>query len=99
MAKAGPLTYNAHRGELLVREVGPQAAAQPPRTLSFAGGESRLVVEGVPDGTDGAKLVTQYFASHPDEAALSPRVFAFRFHPDEGPEFTFYAIEDRRRRR
>jgi hypothetical protein len=97
MAKAGPLTYNAHRGELQVREIGADAAAQEPRVLAFDGGESRLVVEGIPDGTDGAKIVAQFFAKHPPQAGLTRRFFTFRFFAKDKSEFTFYAIEDDRR--
>lgn len=99
MAKAGPLTYNAHRGELQVRDIGPDSSSQPPRVLSFDGGDSRLVVEGIANGTDGAKLVTQYFAAHPEAEAKAPRVFAFRVFAKDGSEFAFYAIEDTRRKR
>jgi len=99
MASAGPLTYNAHRGELEVREIGPDASAQPPRVLSFEGGDSRLVVEGIAGGTDGAKLVTQYFTAHPPEEGRQPRVFAFRLFAKDDSEFMFYAIEAVGRRR
>jgi hypothetical protein len=99
MAKAGPLTYNAHRGSLQVREIGPQAAEQAPREVSFDGGESRLVVESIPVGTDGAKLVTPYFEARPELQADPPRVFSFRFVAKDGSEFVFYAIEDRRKKR
>ncbi len=97
MAKSGPLTYNTHRGELQVREIGPGAATQAPRVLSFDGGDSRLVVEGIPTGTDGAKLVAQFFATHPDQEGLARRIFSFRFFARDGSEFTFFAIEDDRR--
>ncbi len=95
-ALAGPLTYNAHRGELRVRPIGADGPA--PATLVFDGGEARMMVESVPDGTDGAKLVTQFFAEHPprpDEPTR--RLFTLRFYPREGEPFTFIAIEDDRR--
>jgi hypothetical protein len=97
MAKAGPLVYNAHRGELLLREIGGDAGAQAPRVLAFDGGDSRLVVEGIPDGSDGAKLLTQFFAKHPPQEGINRRYFTFRFFAKDGSEFTFYAIEDDRR--
>ena len=97
MAKAGPLTYNAHRGELQVREIGADAALLSPRVLAFDGGDSRLVVEGVPDGTDGAKVVAQFFAKHPPQEGHARRFFTFRFFAKDESEFTFYAIEDDRR--
>jgi hypothetical protein len=98
MAKAGPLTYNAHRGELQVRDIGPDSSAQPPRVLSFDGGDSRVVVEGIPAGTDGAKLLTQYFAAHPDVEAKGPRTFAFHVFAKDGSDFAFYAIEESARK-
>jgi hypothetical protein len=98
MAAAGPLTYNAHRGELEVREIGPDSSAKSPQVLSFDGGDSRMVVEGLAAGTDGAKLVNQYFAAHPPEAGHAPRVFRFRVFAKDGSEFQFYGIEDNGRR-
>ncbi len=99
MAKAGPLTYNAHRGGLQVHEIGGDAAAQTPRAVSFDGDDSRLVVEGVPAGTDGSKLITQYFAKHPAPEGELRRYFTFRFFAKDESEFTFYAIEDTPRRK
>jgi len=96
-AKAGPLTYNAHRGELFAREIGPDAAKAEPRVLSFDGGDSRLVVESVPNGTDGAKVVSQFFEKHPPNPELPRRIYMFRFSPKDGGDFTFIAIEDDRR--
>jgi hypothetical protein len=95
-ALSGPLTYNAHRGELRVRGIGADAA--PQNVLSFEGGDARMVVEPVSDGTDGAKLVTQFLAERPPRAnEPQRRLFSFRFHPREGEPFTFIAIEDDRR--
>lgn len=96
-AKSGPLTYNSHRGELTVRETGVDAAGKAPVVLAFDGGDSRLVVETVQDGTDGAKLVNQFFEKNPPKEGLTRRIFAFRFFAKDGSEFTFYAIEDDRR--
>jgi hypothetical protein len=97
-ALAGPLTYNAHRGELRVRAIGAEAPASEPSALSFEGGDARLLVENVPDGTDGAKLITQFLAAHPPRPDQpTRRFFTFRFFPREGEPFTFIAIEDDRR--
>jgi hypothetical protein len=96
-ALAGPLTYNAHRGELRVRTIGPDAPAEP-RVLQFDGGDARMQLENVPDGTDGAKLVHQFLAAHPPKPGQPDRrVFTFRFYPREGEPFTFIGIEDDRR--
>ncbi|MEX2205637.1 MAG: hypothetical protein WEF50_05350 [Myxococcota bacterium] len=99
MASAGPLTFNSHRGELEVRAIGAEAGAEPPRVVSFEGGDSRIVVEGIPGGTDGAKLVNRYLEAHPPEAGRVPRVFKFRVIAKDASEFVFYAIEDSGRRR
>lgn len=99
MASAGPLTFNAHRGELEVRPIGAEGGAEPARVVSFDGGDSRLVVEGIPAGTDGAKLVTRYFEAHPPEEGHVPRLFKFRVVAKDESEFAFYAIEDNSRRR
>jgi hypothetical protein len=99
MASSGPLTYNAHRGELEVRAIGAEAGAEPPRVVPFDGGDSRIVVEGIPGGTDGAKLVSRYLETHPPEEGRVPRVFTFRVHAKDDSEFVFYAIEDPGRRR
>ncbi len=98
MAKAGPLTYNAHRGELQVRAIGDEGAAQEePRVIAFDGGDSRLVVEGVTDGSDGAKLITHYLEKNELTELPRGRFFSFRFVAKDGSEFTYWAIEDDRR--
>jgi hypothetical protein len=97
MAKAGPLTYHAQRGQLVVREIGPDAAKLEPRIIEFDGGDSRLMVESVQNGTDGAKVVTQFFEKNPPVPELPRRIYMFRFFPKEGEGFSFVAIEDDRR--
>jgi hypothetical protein len=97
VAKAGPLTYNAHRGELREKPIGSDAAAQEPRVLEFDGGDARLVVESIAGGTDGAKVVTQFLEKHPPKPGLDRRIFTFRFIAKDSSEFIFYAIEDDRR--
>ena len=97
-ALAGPLTYNAHRGELRVHEIGPGAQEREPLILPFDGGDARMVVEPVPDGTDGAKLINQFLAERPPKPnEPTRRYFTFRFYPRVGEPFTFIAIEDDRR--
>lgn len=95
-ALAGPLTYNVHRGTLQVREIGDGAASEP-RALAFDGGDARLVVENIPPGTDGSKLVAQFEAKRPPDPAKPRRMFTFRFFAKDESEFVFYAIEDDRR--
>jgi len=97
LAKAGPLNYNAHRGDLRVKAIGSEAATQEPRVLEFDGGDARLVVESVPAGTDGAKVITQFLEKHPPKPGLDRRLFTFRFIAKDASEFRFYAIEDDRR--
>ncbi len=99
MASAGPLTFNVHRGELQVSPVGTEDGDAAPEVVSFDGGDSRIMVENVPDGSDGAKLVAQYFAANPPDPAYPPRVFTFRVFAKDGTMFPFYAIEDIGRRR
>ena len=94
IAERGPLTYNAHRGELQVSEIGGDGAANAPKRLAFDGGDSRLIVEGIPEGTDGAKLFTQYFATHPQKAEANHHVVSFRFIAKDLSEFRFYAIAE-----
>lgn len=97
MVKSGGLTYNAHRGELQVREIGSDEATQAPRVLAFDGGDSRLVVEGISEGSDGAKLITQYLEKNPEMESQPRRYFTFRFTAKDGSEFTYFAIQDDRR--
>jgi hypothetical protein len=95
-ALSGPLVYNAHRGELRVREIGAEAGE--PGLLSFDGGDARMTVESVPAGTDGAKLINQFLAEHPPRPNEPQRRFyTLHFFPREGAPFTFIAIEDDRR--
>lgn len=97
LAKAGPLVYNAHRGELRVSGTGRDAATLETRVLSFDGGDARLMVENVPAGTDGSRVVAQFLEKHPPKPGLSRRIFTFRFIAKDESQFLFYAIEDDRR--
>ncbi len=98
-ATAGPLTYNAHRGELHVREIGSEAKPENERVLPFDGGDARVVVEGIPNGSDGAKLLADYEARIGSPISESHRRFTFRFIAKDGTEFLFYGVEDARRRK
>jgi hypothetical protein len=98
-AKAGPLTYNAHRGELTAREIGSEAQSRDTSTLPFDGGDARLVVEGIPAGSDGAKLLIDYADRIPSLGNPASRRFAFRFIDKNGAEFVFYGVEDVGRRK
>lgn len=98
-AKAGPLTYNAHRGELRVRGIGTEADAASARVLPFDGGESKLVVEGIAAGTDGAKLLADYAARAGIAISADRRRFSFRFIANDGTEFMFYGVEASRQRK
>jgi hypothetical protein len=97
MVKAGSLTYHAHRGSLRVREIGGDDPAAAERALDFDGGESRLVVDGVGEGSDGAKLISRYLEQNPPKDGMPGRYFSFRFFAKDGSEFTYYAILDDRR--
>jgi len=98
-ANAGPLTYNAHRGELHVHGIGSGADPAEARDLLFDGGDSRMIVQAIQGGSDGAKLL----ADSSDRARVAPnpasRQFAFRFIAKDGSEFTFYGVEVARARK
>ena len=98
-AAKGSLTYNAHRGEVHVRGLGKGDQEEPARDLQFDGGDSRMVLEPIQLGSDGAKLFADY-----DERVKSgaidarARRFALTFYAKDGSHFTFYGIEDKKRR-
>ena len=98
--KAGPLTYNASEGEIAERGVGTDPGDVPARTLSFAGGDSRIVVQEVPGGSDGAKLLDRFRpipeGTRPDDM---PRRFGFHFIAKDGSEFTLWAVEELAKKR
>jgi len=98
--KAGPLTYNASLGEIAERGIGSDPGDVPTRTLSFEGGDSRLVLEDVPYGSDGAKLLDR-FRPTPDGAKPDdvPRRFGFHFYAKDGTDFRLYAIEELAKKR
>lgn len=97
MVKAGSLTYHAHRGSLVVRAIGGDDPAAAERALDFDGGDSRLVVDGVGEGSDGAKLISRYLEKNPPKKSTPGRYFSFRFIAKDGSEFIYYAIQDDRR--
>ena len=97
MVKAGPLTYHAHRGELQMREVDAGAATGAARIVAFDGGKSRLVVDGIVEGSDGSKLLGQYLNKNPPKVDQPGRYLSLRFVAKDGSEFTYYAIQDDRR--
>jgi hypothetical protein len=96
-AKSGSLTYNAHEGVLKERAIGSNPDNAAPRELSFDGGESRLVVEPVQPGSDGAKLFAELDARQ--KPVGTPRRYTFRFIAKDGSEFSFYATQDVRQRK
>ena len=78
---------------------GPGRPRSRRRCSRSTAATARIVVEGLADGTDGGKLVSQYFAEHPPAEGQAPRVFGFRVFAKDESEFMFYAIEDTGRRR
>jgi hypothetical protein len=92
-AAAGPLTYNAHRGELQARGIGTDADPAEARVLPFDGGDSKVVVTGIPAGSDGAKLLADYDARVGRPRSSEGRRLMFRFTAKDGTEFTFYGVE------
>jgi hypothetical protein len=96
---AGPLTYNAHRGELRVRGIGAEAGAADARVLPFDGGDSTMVLRAIQAGSDGAKLLNDY--DERNGITLSPdhRRFMFQFTDKDGSEFSFYGVEAGRMRK
>jgi hypothetical protein len=96
---AGPLTYNAHRGELRVRGIGTEADAGEAREVPFDGGDAKLVVSAIQNGTDGAKLLADYDERTGNAPSPNRRRFMFQFTAKDGSEFTFYAVEAGRPRK
>jgi len=98
-AQSGSLTYNAHEGVVQERAVGSNPDNAPARELDFDGGDSRLVVEPVQGGSDGAKLFADLDAREKPGGSGTPRRYAFRFVAKDGSEFRIYATEDARHRK
>ena len=96
-AKRGPLQYPSHRGELRETPLGSEATGEA-RTLSFDGGESKVIVDMVPAGSDGAKLLAVYGPVDPARAN-APEVrkqLTLRFVPKEGEPFVVYVMDETR---
>lgn len=99
-AKRGPLEYPAHRGEVRVTPLGSEGGGGP-RTLSFEGGGARVVVDVVPPGSDGAKLLAVYGptatarANAPDQR----KQLTLRFFPKDAEPFVVYVQDDTRQRK
>lgn len=99
MTKNGSLTYYAHRGELSARGVGSEADPADARVLQFGGGDSKLEVEPIAEGTDGAKLLSDYDARTGVMPSADQRRFTFRFTAKDGSQFMFYGVEAPKGRR
>jgi len=99
---AGPLTYNAHEGSLTERGIGTDPEFGETKTLSFDGGDSRVVLDVVPNGSDGAKLLAGFevpsTAVQPTAKDM-PKRFSFHFYAKDGSDFVVYAVEEVRKRR
>jgi hypothetical protein len=99
-AARGPLTYWAHSGELTVRGIGTDSE-QPPgsRMLPFDGGESKLVVDAIAPGSDGAKLLADYESRAGIASTADRKRFAMRFSAKDGTSFVFYGVDAARARK
>ncbi len=98
-AARGPLTYWAHRGELVVRGLGSDSEQPAARVLAFDGGEAKILVDAIAPGTDGAKLLADYEARAGSARNAEGRRFSMRFSATDGTSFTFYAVEALRMRK
>ncbi|HXJ36446.1 MAG TPA: hypothetical protein VMS22_20610, partial [Candidatus Eisenbacteria bacterium] len=94
-AKRGPLEYPSHRGEVTEKPLGTQGEGET-RTLSFEGQGSKLVVETVSSGSDGAKLLSVYPPTAPARlnAPDERKRLTLRFHPVAGDPFVVYVIDE-----
>ena len=99
-AKRGPLEYPAHRGEVREQKLGSEGEGED-RTLSFDGGNSKLVVDVVSPGSDGAKLLSGYAPTAPAaaNAADQRKRLTLRFYPANADPFVVYVIDETRQRK
>ena len=99
-AKRGPLEYPSHSGEVTERPLGSESSGEP-RKLSFDGGDSKLVVDTVPAGSDGAKLLAIYGPVDPARANApdARKQLTLRFVPKEGEPFVVYVMNETRQRK
>jgi hypothetical protein len=95
-AQTGSLTYNAADGTVKERSVGANPDNAPTRDLVFDGGDSKLVVEPLQPGSDGAKMYAELDAR--ENRTKPPRRYSLRFIAKDGSEFRMYATEDARQR-
>ena len=99
-AKRGPLEYPSHSGEVTERPLGSESSGEP-RKLSFDGGGSKLVVDTVSAGSDGAKLLAVYGPVDPARANApdARKQLTLRFVPKEGEPFVVYVMNETRQRK
>ncbi len=99
-AKRGPLEYPSHSGEVTERPLGSESSGEP-RKLSFDGGGSKLVVDTVSAGSDGAKLLAIYGPVDPARANApdARKQLTLRFVPKEGEPFVVYVMNETRQRK
>ena len=95
---AGPITYTVFDGEINERGIGTDPGDAPARTLSFAGSDSKLIVDAVVRGSDGAKLLEQFRPTDP-ASKDPPRRFSFHFVAKDGSDFSVFAVEEAPRKR
>ena len=74
---------------------------QPPgaRTLPFDGGESKIVVDAIAPGSDGAKLLADYESRAGIASSADRKRFAMRFSAKDGTSFVFYGVDATRARK
>lgn len=98
-ASRGPLTYNAHRGELRVRGIGTDSGHPGEGELAFDGGDSKLVVDTIAPSSDGAKLLADYEARTGLSSGADRKRFNMQFTAKDGTTFTFYGVDATRTRK
>jgi hypothetical protein len=99
-AKRGALEYPAHSGAVTERPLGSESPGEP-RKLSFDGGDSKVVVDAISAGSDGAKLLAVYGSVDPARANApdARKQLTLRFVPKEGEPFVVYVMDETRQRK
>lgn len=99
-AKRGPLEYPSHSGEVTERPLGSESSGEP-RKLSFDGGGSKLVVDAISAGSDGARLLAGYGPVGPARANApeARKQLTLRFFPKDGEPFVVYVMDETRQRK
>jgi hypothetical protein len=99
-AKRGALEYPSHSGEVLERPLGSEGTGEP-RKLSFSGGGSKVVVDAVAAGSDGAKLLAVYGPVDPARANApdARKQLTLRFFPKDAEPFVVYVMDETRQRK